>query len=152
NRTEYFSIEGGHQKLEIVAESTVEVTANTTHKDNNSPTWESCVLKRVDSAATERPRAEIDPILSLLSFPSPRVPIVRELKEYAAQSFTPRRPIVGAISDLTSRIHADFKFDSRATSVDTPIADVLRHRRGVCQDFAHLATGCLRALGLAARY
>jgi len=152
NRTEYFSIEGGHQKLEIMAESTVEVIANTTHKDNDSPIWESCVLKRTDSSVAERSRADVDPLLSLLSFPSPRVPIMSELKEYAAVSFTPRRPIVGALSDLTSRIFKDFKFDSRATSVDTPIADVLRHRRGVCQDFAHLATGCLRALGLAARY
>ncbi len=30
--------------------------------------------------------------------------------------------------------------------------DVLRERRGVCQDFAHLAIGCLRSLGLPARY
>ena len=29
---------------------------------------------------------------------------------------------------------------------------VLEHRRGVCQDFAHLAIACLRAHGLAARY
>jgi hypothetical protein len=33
-----------------------------------------------------------------------------------------------------------------------PLADVLRLHRGVCQDFAHLATGCLRSMGLAARY
>ena len=29
---------------------------------------------------------------------------------------------------------------------------MLKTRRGVCQDFAHLAIGCLRSLGLAARY
>ena len=37
-------------------------------------------------------------------------------------------------------------------SVATPVAEVLRDRRGVCQDFAHLEIACLRALGLAARY
>ena len=36
--------------------------------------------------------------------------------------------------------------------VATPLDDVIKHRRGVCQDFAHLGIGCLRALGLAARY
>ena len=30
--------------------------------------------------------------------------------------------------------------------------EVLRHKKGVCQDFTHLTIGCLRSLGLAARY
>ena len=34
----------------------------------------------------------------------------------------------------------------------TPPPQVLGDRRGVCQDFAHLAIGCLRSLGLPARY
>jgi transglutaminase-like putative cysteine protease len=50
------------------------------------------------------------------------------------------------------RIHKEFRFDPRATTVETPVADVLSNRRGVCQDFAHLAVGCLRSMGLAARY
>ena len=36
--------------------------------------------------------------------------------------------------------------------MSTPLDDVLLHRRGVCQDFAHLMTGALRSVGLAARY
>jgi transglutaminase-like putative cysteine protease len=152
NRAEYFSIEGGHQKLEIIAESTVEVSANTTHRDNDSPAWESCVLARSADATGERPREASDPALALLTFTSPRIPLVEGLREYAVPSFTPGRPIIGALADLTTRIFTDFKFDSRATSVDTPLAQVLKVRRGVCQDFAHLATGCLRAIGLAARY
>jgi len=152
NRTEYFSIEGGHQKLEIVAESTVEVSANTTHRDKDSPAWEACVLARTADAESERPREASDPALALLTFPSPRIPALETLRTYAVGSFTPGRPIIGALADLTTRIYADFKFDSRATSVDTPLADVIKFHRGVCQDFAHLATGCLRAMGLAARY
>src|SRR4029078_2330765 len=86
NRTEYFSIEGGHQKLEIVAESTVDVTANTSHKTGAPTAWEDCVPKRTVTVAKERPREMSDPVLSLLSFPSPRVPIIPELREYAALS------------------------------------------------------------------
>src|SRR5216684_22448 len=56
------------------------------------------------------------------------------------------------VRDLTRRIHADFKFDPKATSVSTPLREVLTKRHGVCQDFAHLMIGCLRSLGLAARY
>src|SRR5690606_355906 len=53
---------------------------------------------------------------------------------------------------LTQRIHEDFEYTPRATGIATPPQEVLRHRRGVCQDFAHLAIGCLRSLGYPARY
>jgi transglutaminase-like putative cysteine protease len=57
-----------------------------------------------------------------------------------------------AASALSARLHRDFTFDPEATHVSTPVAEVLLHRRGVCQDFAHLLIGGLRSLGLAARY
>jgi transglutaminase-like putative cysteine protease len=57
-----------------------------------------------------------------------------------------------AAIDLNDRIHADFVFDPTATTVSTPLLEVLEKRRGVCQDFAHLQLACLRSLGLAARY
>jgi transglutaminase-like putative cysteine protease len=58
---------------------------------------------------------------------------------------------VGAL-DLTRRIFKDFKYDSKATTIVTPIEEVMEKRRGVCQDFAHLSIACLRSLGLPARY
>src|SRR5262249_6607931 len=131
----------------------VEVGPSPARKAEESPAWETCLPKRAASAATNGARGEtIDPWLVQLCFPSPRIPILPALRDYAAESFPAKRPIVAALADLTERIHDDFKFDARATTVDTPLADVLRLRRGVCQDFAHLATGCLRSLGLAARY
>jgi transglutaminase-like putative cysteine protease len=75
-----------------------------------------------------------------------------DLYRYAAESFPPRRPWLAGVLDLTARIHADFVYDPAATNVSTPLAEVLQARRGVCQDFAHLEIGCLRAMGLAARY
>ncbi len=46
----------------------------------------------------------------------------------------------------------DFSYNSGTTSVSTPVEEVFRLRRGVCQDFAHLELACLRALALPARY
>lgn len=153
NRTEYFSIEGGHQKLEIVAESTVDVSPGQVHKPDESPVWETCLPNHTVAPASSGARTEpFDPQLWQLCLPSPRIPILPELHEYAAASFPAKRPILAALADLTERIHDEFTFDARATTVDTPLVDVLRLRRGVCQDFAHLATGCLRSMGLAARY
>jgi transglutaminase-like putative cysteine protease len=50
------------------------------------------------------------------------------------------------------RIFTEFTYDPHFTTIITPLSDVLLHRRGVCQDFAHLMIACLRSLGLAARY
>jgi transglutaminase-like putative cysteine protease len=54
--------------------------------------------------------------------------------------------------DLCHRIYTEFQYDQQATTVATSAAEVLRSRRGVCQDFAHFAIACMRSLGLAARY
>ncbi len=85
-------------------------------------------------------------------FASPHVTIDAKLVEYAQPSFTERRSLFEATLDLTKRIHDEFKFDSNVTTVGTPTLEVLEHRHGVCQDFAHLQIGCLRSLGLPARY
>jgi transglutaminase-like putative cysteine protease len=71
---------------------------------------------------------------------------------FARGTFTPGRPLLEAATELSHRIHDEFKYDSMATSIDMPLADVLRQRRGVCQDYAHVMIGALRSLRLAARY
>lgn len=85
-------------------------------------------------------------------YDSPHVARSHELAHYAAKSFGRGRGMVEAAVDLGRRIHKEFKFDPAATSVSTPLKEVLKQRRGVCQDFAHLMIGCLRSIGLAARY
>jgi transglutaminase-like putative cysteine protease len=151
NRTEYFSIESGHRSLEIVAESVVEVHPLEETSIHDVP-WEDCVVVSSGQDGTRSVQPSVEPMHAQLTFASPRVPLLAELREYAAKSFVPKRSIVQALVDLNVRIHHEFKFDPRATTVDTPLWEVLNLRRGVCQDFAHLATGCLRSMGIAARY
>ena len=85
-------------------------------------------------------------------YESPHVMCSAELAHYAMPSFTVGRPLLEAAYDLTQRIYHDFEFDDEATTISTPLHEVLTGRRGVCQDFAHLMIGCLRSIGLAARY
>jgi transglutaminase-like putative cysteine protease len=85
-------------------------------------------------------------------YESPQVECLPQLREYAQPSFADGRGVFDAARELARSIHADFEFDSKATSVATQLREVFEHRRGVCQDFAHLMIGCLRSLGLAARY
>jgi len=111
-----------------------------------SPSWErvrdllACPLDAESIAASE------------FVFDSPYVSGGNELWEFARPTFTPGRPLLSALEDLTRRIHDEFQYQPRSTSVDTPLLEVLRRRRGVCQDFAHLMIGALRSWGLAGRY
>jgi len=75
-----------------------------------------------------------------------------ELATYAETSFPPGRRLLEAVLDLTRRIHEDFKYSPATTTISTTLPEVMRMRKGVCQDFAHLQIGCLRSMGLAARY
>ena len=87
------------------------------------------------------------------SFCSTRaIPATSELAAYARAAFPPGRPLLDAVLELTRRIHDEFTFDPEATTIATPLAEVFRSRRGVCQDFARLEIACLRLLGLPARY
>ena len=85
-------------------------------------------------------------------YASPHVRWSRELESYARVSYTAGRPQLDAALDLTQRIFDDFEFDATATDISTPLDKVLKGRRGVCQDFAQLMIGCLRSIGLPARY
>jgi transglutaminase-like putative cysteine protease len=78
--------------------------------------------------------------------------ITDSVREYAAPSFGPGRPLIEVLRDLNARIFSDFTYRSGSTTVSTQVAQVLTAREGVCQDFARLAIACLRANGLAASY
>ena len=84
---------------------------------------------------------------NIFAFASTMIPPLAGLAEYAAPSFAPGRPIAEAAFDFIKRIHADFVFDPVATTIATPLMDVFTSRRGVCQDFAQFAIGCLRGPG-----
>jgi transglutaminase-like putative cysteine protease len=146
NRAVHFSLSEPHRTLEVRATSVIEVRPLRAPDLFDTPPWES-----VRSAVSlDRKRDLLDAYQ--MTFNSPFVMQSQELREYAAASFTAERPTLDAVRDLVHRIHKDFTYDPRATDVSTPLAEVFRLRRGVCQDFAHLAIGCLRAQGLPARY
>jgi len=142
----YFSIHEPHQTLTIAAESIIEIAAADPFEPTLTPAWEM--------ARGEEWRHDDFHALRAYQFvfESPRITLGPEFAEYAAPSFIADRPLLEAAMDLCHRIHTGFHYDKEATTVVTPVADVLESRRGVCQDFAHFMIACLRSLGLAARY
>jgi transglutaminase-like putative cysteine protease len=85
-------------------------------------------------------------------FDSPFVVASPALAAFGAASFAAGVPLVDAVADLSRRIHSEFSYKPKSTTIDEPLEDVLRRRRGVCQDFAHVMIGVLRSYHLAARY
>jgi transglutaminase-like putative cysteine protease len=83
---------------------------------------------------------------------SPMIEVSEALAEYARPSFALEHPLKSCVGELTTRIFTDFAYDPGFTTLATPLVDVLEHKRGVCQDFAHLQIGCLRAVGIPAKY
>jgi transglutaminase-like putative cysteine protease len=143
----HFSLAQPHDCLSVRASSRVRLRARFGGlQPEASPPWETLAASlRYVAQAPLQPEVEY-------AMPSPYVPRLPELREYAAASFPPGRPVaLGALS-LMHRIYADFKYESRSTDIDTPLARAFAQKRGVCQDFAHLMIGGLRMLGLPARY
>jgi transglutaminase-like putative cysteine protease len=146
NEVAYFAIDDPHQKLSIVATSIVDVRRIEPIHPGLTPPWE-----QVREAVR---RHESDQAYDALQFifESPRVEIGPEFAAYAASCFPAGRPLLEGAKELCGRINRGFKYDQRATTVTTPVGEVLRLREGVCQDFAHIMIACIRSLGLAGRY
>ncbi len=146
NLLSFFTIQEPHNELVVEARSEVTMQGNAVLWPQQSLAWEE--------AARLLPHDQSSAGLEAyqFGFESPRIRVRPEFASYALQSFTPKRPMTEALLDLTARIHDDFRFDSKATTVRTPTEEVFRKRRGVCQDFAHLQIACLRSLNVAARY
>jgi transglutaminase-like putative cysteine protease len=146
NPATFFTVQEPHRQLSMTAVHVAEVTPFEPPEPAQTPPSETVC----DFLRTDRSHDGLDAFQFTLD--SPYIPLAPELAGYAAQSFPAGRPLLEGVLELTRRIHADFRYDKRATTVATPLREVFAGRHGVCQDFAHLEIGCLRSLGLAARY
>lgn len=146
NITHVFMVQHPHNELSMTATSMVETIPPATPAPAGTASWETVVRLL---AAHDQP-AELDACQFV--FASPMITISPGAMAYARPSFPPGDPVLSGAVDLMQRIFTEFTYDKSATTVDTSVDQVLESRKGVCQDFAHLAISCLRALGLVARY
>lgn len=146
NLVQVFMVQQQHKELVITAESLVKTNRPVSPSPEKTAPWESVV----QSLATHERSDELDACQFV--FASPLITIPDGIETYARPSFPPGTPVLAGAMDLMHRIFTDFTYDKAATTVDTPVEQLLIDRRGVCQDFAHLTISCLRSLGLAARY
>lgn len=145
NRVTYFSVQRPHRRMTVTATSEVQVDPAARPAPADVDWEEVC---RALEAGADPPSRHARPFVlaSPLCAPSPA------LADYAAVSFPAGTGLLAGAADLMHRVHTDFEYVPEYTTIATPLARLLSDRRGVCQDFAHVAVGCLRSLGLAARY
>jgi transglutaminase-like putative cysteine protease len=145
NLVHHIAVEKRHEAFAAELSAIVEVNAAAGALPDG-PSWDAVAASiRNDGFPAEWAVAEF-------ACPSPLAPDDAAAGAYCAQSLTPGRPIVAALREFMRRINRDFAYVPGATTVATPVAEVMRERRGVCQDFAHVLIAGLRAHGLPARY
>lgn len=140
------NIDEEHAELVVHARSTVDVSPAPETDLAASPAWEDVAMT---GTGAERPN-DLD-VIQFTSRSRHTAP-TREIARFARTFFTERKPLLAGAMNLTMHMFREFRFDATATDVSTPPTQVLETRRGVCQDFAHLAIAALRSLGLPVRY
>ncbi|MGE4560752.1 MAG: transglutaminase N-terminal domain-containing protein [Desulfobulbus sp.] len=146
NIAHVFMIEQPHAELSLTATSLVRTGRSLRIEPEATLPWEEVVARLQKHPFSEDLEAY------QFIFASPMIGIDPDIQDYARTSFLPGTPVLEGGMDLMRRIFTEFAYDKAASSVDTPVDQVLANKRGVCQDFSHLAIACLRSLGLAARY
>jgi transglutaminase-like putative cysteine protease len=147
NKVLYFVIQQEHKKLTVSIQSIIEKTAVNPIQAN---IYANQAWNEISSLLLDLTPEHIDARQYVAE--TDYTKISNELNEYALKSFTNGRNFLEATKELMNRIHADFEFKPGFTNVTTPLREVMKERKGVCQDFAHLAIACIRSVGLPARY
>jgi transglutaminase-like putative cysteine protease len=143
NLVHHFDIPAPHTHLTIIADTLVDVDPTDCLPESlGLGAWEELdrVIEREDYWDMLMPSVYARPSHDLED-------LARELEVYRYGT-DPLR----LLKRLNSQIYAKFEYAKQSTSVDSPIEDALRSRRGVCQDFAHIMIGLVRQLRIPCRY
>lgn len=147
NKLVYFTIEKEHKKLSVHVFSEIEKLSPVYEQqpEYNAISWEE-VCRLTHTLTPE--------LLDVKQFiaATPMTAADDAIAAFAVQSFPQGRPLYLGCKNLMNRIYSEFKFQSGFTTIATPLSLVMKERKGVCQDFAHLAIACLRSMGLPVRY
>ncbi len=145
NTIHYFSIDISHRELIVAAHSEVE-----SFPKEIAPHTLSLSCPEAHNYIWNTRSIKIELLQYLL--PSPFIQWDDEIKDFAKSCFSDTLPLYDCVKKLCHKIFTEFDFVSNVTSVHTTLNTVLKERKGVCQDFSHLAIACLRSLGFPARY
>jgi transglutaminase-like putative cysteine protease len=142
NWVEALSVPFRHQRLIVTSSCNVQTRA---HQD---------AMAGLDLSISEAVHLYLPRRRELYDFltPSPLVPHTAKIAAMAKEHLHPKMPFTPAILNLNHFIFSQFKYEPGATTISTPVDEVVEKRKGVCQDFAHVFLAVLRTAGIPARY
>jgi transglutaminase-like putative cysteine protease len=152
NHKQYLAISQRHERLRVSSQSTILLKPRPGKELlAQSLSWLQVrnSLREIKRPVGNDPQG-LEPLKFL--YESPHVTLSEQLRDYAAACFGPDQTVLAGASELMLKINREFSFDPEATDISTPLSELLKLRRGVCQDFAHVMIGCLRSIGLSCRY
>ncbi|MFT4122970.1 MAG: transglutaminase family protein [Microbacteriaceae bacterium] len=140
SRVSSFEILTPHKELALTSTSLVEVR-DRAHSEEDSLGWDE-LAARIETATeyVEQTRQ------TARTAPPPEVRRIAEQARAQAES-----PCAAALTIATA-IGDAVEYLQGVTAVTTTAAEAWEHRKGVCQDIAHLVIGALRHAGIPARY
>jgi transglutaminase-like putative cysteine protease len=147
NEAYHFEIQRPHTELIITANSEIQIIDTDIEMDLDLGVSYSDALEYLHLNTTKETIEAREFLLS-----SPMIECSDQLADYARPSFQADRTLKSCVSELTTRIFTDFDYDPHFSTIATPLSEVMAHKKGVCQDFAHLQVGCLRSMGIPAKY
>lgn len=145
NKAIYFVVEQEHETLTVTVNSVIEKMPIPANAPITDISWEA--VRDMLQNSTGQYIAEKQ-FTAATNITTPTATIV----DFAAQSFTAGQSLFKAVYHLMQQIYSGFTFTPGFTTVSTPLSVVMKERKGVCQDFAHLGIACIHAMGLSARY
>ena len=144
NIQHYFSLHQSHKELKVITNSDVEVLPKLTLISNEITCDQVALRLKTDLTLKNE--------LYDYQLPSTFIHWGEEIIEFAKSCLRPNLPFFECVKQLSQKIFTEFQFKSGSTSVNTPLKTLLNEKKGVCQDFSHLAIACLRSMGFAAKY
>jgi len=146
NKVMYFAIQQEHKKLTVTVSSLISKdNAVVKNSHYNIISWEDAGKLFSEQRPEYFDARQYIPETEMTEISS-------EVREYALSSFSPGKSLFDATYDLMQRIHRDFEFKPGFTTIATPLITVMKLRKGVCQDFAHLMLQILRTLEIPCKY
>ena len=141
NTVHHFDIAGRHSRVNVSAQSSVEVQTPPALRPEDSGKWADLDALVADGDYWE------------MLLPSHFVHFSDQLDHLAKELECERRADpLSLLTGLNEAIYKRFAYVPNSTKVDSPIEEALQSRQGVCQDFAHIMIALVRRMKIPCRY
>jgi transglutaminase-like putative cysteine protease len=143
----FIAIYKEHDQLSILSESVLDITNRI-----NADRAHQSVLPWLEAKTQIALQRDLNVDVIQYTLPSLHVPNSEAIRKFTYDCFKENDTLWNGCDSLMQKIHNYVEFKPGFTTVNTPVESVLKLRKGVCQDLAHLMIACLRNIGLPARY